>query len=90
MKRRDFVLGATALSALCVDQSPLFALQRRDESRVSLGFDGHSMLDPGNSVWVMEDPLQQVQTLGKHVVCTSVRDYMVWESEEAERLVHHL
>ena len=41
-----------------------------------------SMLDPGNSVWVMEDPMQQVQTLGKHVVCTSVRDYMVWESEE--------
>ena len=26
--------------------------------------------------------MQQVQTLGKHVVCTSVRDYMVWQSEE--------
>ena len=41
-----------------------------------------SMLDPGNSLWAMEDPMQQVQTLGRHVVCTSVRDYMVWESEE--------
>ncbi len=41
-----------------------------------------SMLDPGNSVWVMEDPMQQLQLLGKHVVCTSIRDYMVWESEE--------
>ena len=41
-----------------------------------------SMLDPGNSVWVMEDPMEQIQTLGKHVVCTSVRDYMVWESRE--------
>lgn len=41
-----------------------------------------SMLDPGNSLWAMEDPMQHVQTLGKHVVCTSVRDYMVWESEE--------
>ncbi|MFZ5828434.1 MAG: sugar phosphate isomerase/epimerase family protein, partial [Planctomycetota bacterium] len=41
-----------------------------------------SMLDPGNSLWAMEDPMKQVQTLGKHVVCTSVRDYMVWESEE--------
>ena len=40
-----------------------------------------SMLDPGNSLWAMEDPMQQVQTLGKHVVCTSVRDYMVWQSE---------
>ena len=41
-----------------------------------------SMLDPGNSLWAMEDPMQHVQTLGKHVVCTSIRDYMVWESEE--------
>ncbi len=41
-----------------------------------------SMLDPGNSLWAMEDPMQQVQTLGKHVVCTSIRDYMVWESEK--------
>jgi len=41
-----------------------------------------SMLDPGNALWTMEDPMQHVQTLGRHVVCTSVRDYMVWESEE--------
>ncbi|PHR96520.1 MAG: xylose isomerase [Blastopirellula sp.] len=41
-----------------------------------------SMLDPGNAVWVMEDPMQQVQTLGKYVVCSSIRDYMVWESED--------
>lgn len=41
-----------------------------------------SMLDPGNSLWAMEDPMQHVQALGKHVVCTSIRDYMVWESEE--------
>lgn len=41
-----------------------------------------SMLDPGNALWSMEDPMQHVQRLGKHVVCTSVRDYMVWESEE--------
>jgi sugar phosphate isomerase/epimerase len=40
------------------------------------------MLDPGNAVWAMEDPMQQVQMLGPHVVCTSVRDYMVWESQE--------
>ena len=40
------------------------------------------MLDPGNALWAMEDPMQHVQTLGRHVLCTSVRDYMVWESEE--------
>jgi 3-oxoisoapionate decarboxylase len=41
-----------------------------------------AMLDPGNSVWQMEDPMQQLETVGTRVLCTSVRDYMVWESEE--------
>jgi len=40
------------------------------------------MLDPGNALWAMEDPMQQIQMLGKHVVCTSVRDYMVWPFPE--------
>ncbi len=40
------------------------------------------MLDPGNSLWAMEDPMQQIQKLGRHVVCTSVRDYMVWASKD--------
>jgi 3-oxoisoapionate decarboxylase len=41
-----------------------------------------AMLDPGNALWAMEDPMQQLQKLGKHVLCSSVRDYMVWESPE--------
>ena len=41
-----------------------------------------AMLDPGNAVWAMEDPMQQVRTLAPHVVCMSVRDYMVWPSAE--------
>lgn len=40
------------------------------------------MLDPGNSVWAMEDPMRQLELLGRHVLCTSVRDWMVWESPE--------
>ncbi|MBL7146546.1 MAG: sugar phosphate isomerase/epimerase [Phycisphaerae bacterium] len=40
------------------------------------------MLDPGNALWAMEDPMKQIQMLGPHVVCTSVRDYMIWPSEE--------
>lgn len=39
------------------------------------------MLDPGNAVWAMEDPMKQVQMLGKYTVCTSLRDYQVWPSE---------
>lgn len=40
------------------------------------------MLDPGNALWAMEDPMKQIQKLGRYVLCTSVRDYMIWESEE--------
>jgi sugar phosphate isomerase/epimerase len=40
------------------------------------------MLDPGNSLWAMEDPLDQLRKLGPHVRCMSIRDYMVWESPE--------
>ena len=39
------------------------------------------MLDPGNSVWTMENPMHQIQKLGKHVLCTSIRDYRIWKSE---------
>lgn len=39
------------------------------------------MLDPGNSVWAMEDPMQHIEKLGKHTLCTSVRDYRIWASE---------
>lgn len=39
------------------------------------------MLDPGNSVWAMENPMHQLEKLGRHVLCTSVRDYKIWESE---------
>ncbi|MFY0626753.1 MAG: TIM barrel protein [Reichenbachiella sp.] len=39
------------------------------------------MLDPGNSVWAMENPMDQLEKLGKHAVCSSVRDYNIWESE---------
>ncbi|MFY0654493.1 MAG: TIM barrel protein [Cyclobacteriaceae bacterium] len=40
------------------------------------------MLDPGNSVWSMENPMTHLEKLGKHVLCTSIRDYKIWESEK--------
>ncbi len=40
------------------------------------------MLDPGNGLWAMEDPMAHLQALAPHVVCNSLRDYMVWESAE--------
>ena len=40
------------------------------------------MLDPGNAIVALEDPMEQVRMLAKYTVCTSVRDYMIWPSEE--------
>jgi len=38
--------------------------------------------DPGNAIWAMEDPMLALEVLGKHILCTSVRDVMVWASED--------
>lgn len=38
-------------------------------------------IDPGNATWVMEDPLRHLEVLGPYVNCSSVRDSMIWESE---------
>lgn len=40
------------------------------------------MLDPGNGLWAMEDPMVHLQALAPHVVCNSLRDYMIWESPD--------
>lgn len=38
-------------------------------------------IDPGNAMWVMEEPLAHLEALGPLTVCSSVRDSMVWEDE---------
>lgn len=38
-------------------------------------------LDSGNATWTMEDPLESLRLLAPYVVCTSLRDSMVWETE---------
>jgi sugar phosphate isomerase/epimerase len=39
-------------------------------------------IDPGNAVWAMEEPMRHLETLGPYTLCSSVRDSMVWETEE--------
>ncbi len=39
-------------------------------------------IDPGNAVWAMEEPLRHLETVGPYTICSSVRDSMVWETEE--------
>lgn len=40
------------------------------------------LFDPANAVWVLEDPMETLQKLKKHILCTSVRDVIVWETED--------
>ena len=39
-------------------------------------------IDPGNAVWALEDPMHCLETLGSLVICSSIRDSMIWETEE--------
>ncbi len=39
-------------------------------------------IDPGNAVWALEDPLAHLEVLGPLTICSSVRDSMVWETED--------
>jgi len=41
-----------------------------------------ALFDPANALWAMEDPMQSLKVLGKTIICTSVRDVTVWETEE--------
>lgn len=41
-----------------------------------------AMLDFGNAIWAMEDPINTIERLGSHILCTSVRDVMLWETED--------
>jgi 3-oxoisoapionate decarboxylase len=39
-------------------------------------------IDPGNAVWALEEPMKHLEILGPYVNCSSLRDSMVWETEE--------
>ena len=41
-----------------------------------------AMIDPGNSVWSLEDPMQHIRKLGKYALCSSIRDYKIWKSDK--------
>ena len=43
------------------------------------------LYDPANAVWVLEDPMETLQKLKKHILCTSVRDVIIWETKEGAK-----
>ncbi len=45
------------------------------------GFVG-ATLDSGNAVWTLEDPMENLETLGRYALTTGIRDCVVWETPE--------
>ena len=43
-------------------------------------------LDSGNACWTMETPLESLKTLAPYALTTSLRDSMVWESENGAKV----
>ncbi len=39
-------------------------------------------IDSGNAAWTLEDPMDVLETLGPVTICSSLRDNMVWSTEE--------
>jgi sugar phosphate isomerase/epimerase len=39
-------------------------------------------MDSGNAAWTLEDPLQNLETLGPYTVTTGLRDSMIWETPD--------
>jgi sugar phosphate isomerase/epimerase len=38
--------------------------------------------DSGNAAWTLEDPLEAFETLAKYVNCSSLRDDMIWKTDD--------
>lgn len=38
--------------------------------------------DSGNAAWTLEDPMNAFENLAPYVVCSSLRDDMIWETED--------
>lgn len=38
--------------------------------------------DSGNAAWTLEDPMDAFETVAPYIICSSLRDDMIWESED--------
>ena len=43
-------------------------------------------LDSGNAAWTLEDPLESLEILGPYTLTTSLRDDMIWETENGAKV----
>jgi 3-oxoisoapionate decarboxylase len=43
-------------------------------------------IDSGNAAWTLEDPVRNLEVLGPYTVCSSLRDSMIWESDQGAKV----
>lgn len=43
-------------------------------------------IDPGNATWTLEDPMDNLEALGLHILCSGIRNSMIWETEEGAQV----
>ncbi len=43
-------------------------------------------IDPGNATWTLEDPMDNLEALGPHILCSGIRNSVVWETEEGAQV----
>lgn len=43
-------------------------------------------IDSGNATWTLEDPLQNLEILGKYAASSGIRDSMIWEYEDGAKV----
>lgn len=43
-------------------------------------------IDPGNATWTLETPLHNLEILGPHILCSGIRDSMIWEDENGAQV----
>lgn len=43
-------------------------------------------IDPGNATWTLEDPMDNLEALGPHILCSGMRNSMIWETEDGAQV----
>jgi len=46
-----------------------------------------ALMDSGNAVWTVEDPMRSLEIIGPYAITTSMRDSAVWQDESGAALV---
>lgn len=88
---KEVIRVLKAMRGHALDEGLKFAMENHGELRAEdvlriiheVGSDAcGALLDPANTVGVLDDPMRALKMLGENVLCTSVRDFMVYESED--------